>query len=154
MACWHSVKGEEGGGAEKTTGGGAGDRREGWRVLARGQNCFLSVCVCQCRLECVVRLSKVVSWQESERCHHSKWFKTLWVLGSFQVRAPALYRIPGYRDIALSTFLFSAHSPLSARTWLCLFLCLVGARTVWQYDPMGKISGPEGVAVMWVTSMF
>ncbi len=35
------------GGAEKTTGGGAGDRREGRRVLSQGQSC-VSECVRVC----------------------------------------------------------------------------------------------------------
>lgn len=41
------------GGAEKTTGGGAGDRGEGWWVLAQGQNCVhVCMCVCVCTWVC------------------------------------------------------------------------------------------------------
>lgn len=48
------------GGAEKTTGGGAGDRGEGRWVLAQGQNC-VSVCMCVPvrAYECAVRLSEL-----------------------------------------------------------------------------------------------
>ena len=35
-------------GAEKTTGGGAGDRGAGWRAVAQGPELHVSVCVCVC----------------------------------------------------------------------------------------------------------
>lgn len=116
------------GGAEKTTGGGAGDRGEGRWALAKG---CMSECV---RVhECVVRLSEVPGWHESERCHHSQWFKAL---GSLQVRASALYRTLGYRDGSLFylSLCQSLSLSLSARTWLCLFVSCWGSGcvTVWS----------------------
>lgn len=98
------------GGAEKTTGGGAGDRREGWRVVAQGRSC-----VCVCAWVCCETIS-LPGWHESERCHHSKWFKALRTLDSLQVRMCALYRILGY---TVGTPLFLPFS-LSLSLSLCL----------------------------------
>lgn len=84
-------------------------------------------------LVCVFRFSGAPGWHESEKCHHSQWFNTLWALGCLQVTASALYSILGYMDISLSKLCLS----LSVWERGCVYFCVLldlGLVTLWSNE--------------------
>lgn len=132
-------RGGRGGSAEKTTGGGAGGRREGRRALPQRQSC-MSECVCVCLCETFRNTGLIEEGEMSSQ----PMIEGSVSLVSLQVTASALYRTKWMTLFLPFPPSISVRMPQRG----CLFLCLVGSRAVRHGDPIGKICGPEGVAVM------